>query len=495
MALTAARRIGLVLVAVALLASAPAPEEDELEAAGAKADRPGVGAPKVTDDRPAPAPPVVRVSDGSRELREAELDGSRALAAERGLVFALALGEPSAAAYELRYGGADPSDASARVAPFDGVGDAREARLSAEALADLPPVLRFVVAERTPLFPQDHARGGEPFALILDREAPAAHLVADAPEGAQVPLRWGALDPESPVERYQLMVREEGGPWREWATGTSARSLTFAGAPGRAYAFRVAATDAVGHTGAWSDVATARIPDTAPPNQAPSVAFVAPAGGVATRALDVQLDARDPEGGAPLVRICAHDAATDALLACLHEGTQTRLTLPDAALPDGPLRLRARATDGSLEAVATSGVFVLDRVAPRLVEALAAPGDDGVAIRLATSGEATAANATLATADGRRLGVVPLVGGLDAWSARVSLLPGRYHATYQARDAAGNVAGMTTILEVPGAPAPPSPAPAAAASPAPGRVRVEPRDVPAPFAGVALLAAALAWRR
>jgi flagellar hook assembly protein FlgD len=89
--------------------------------------------------------------------------------------------------------------------------------------------------------------------FVNDTTAPDAGIVNLPPTqaNAMFPVSWTAVDDSGSVASYDVQVSVDGGPWSDWLTGTTQTSAQYAGATGHTYAFRVRATDAAGHVGAY----------------------------------------------------------------------------------------------------------------------------------------------------------------------------------------------------------------------------------------------------
>lgn len=90
----------------------------------------------------------------------------------------------------------------------------------------------------------------------VDAEGPRAQLQGlPATASGPVTVRWTAQDtPGAGVAQVRVLVSENDGPFGLWhVAGPDETSRTFTGTPGRRYAFRVQAVDAVGNEGPASD--------------------------------------------------------------------------------------------------------------------------------------------------------------------------------------------------------------------------------------------------
>ncbi len=98
--------------------------------------------------------------------------------------------------------------------------------------------------------------------FVDDTNPPAAGITALAPmqTSAAFTVAWTAVDDLSGVSTIDVEVATDGGAWTPWQTGVTTTSATFTGASGHSYAFRVRATDGLGHVGAFA--AGAAVPET-----------------------------------------------------------------------------------------------------------------------------------------------------------------------------------------------------------------------------------------
>lgn len=67
---------------------------------------------------------------------------------------------------------------------------------------------------------------------------------------------WSSWD-DSSIKGYDVQVSVDGGAWTSWLTGTTLTSSVYLGTNGRAYAFRVRATDIHGNVSAWNGASPA----------------------------------------------------------------------------------------------------------------------------------------------------------------------------------------------------------------------------------------------
>jgi hypothetical protein len=95
---------------------------------------------------------------------------------------------------------------------------------------------------------------------VLDAAGPPSALLGPASVRllqTSVRVRWRALDSWSDVAGAKVQVRAtkwNGRPGARRLVPHAANSATLTGRPGTSYCFRVAATDTVGNTGAWSPI-------------------------------------------------------------------------------------------------------------------------------------------------------------------------------------------------------------------------------------------------
>jgi spore germination protein YaaH len=67
-------------------------------------------------------------------------------------------------------------------------------------------------------------------------------------------VSWKGYD-DTAVASYDVQVSRDGGGWATWLTDVTRTSDVYLGSDGHTYAFRVRATDSLGNTSAWDDVA------------------------------------------------------------------------------------------------------------------------------------------------------------------------------------------------------------------------------------------------
>ena len=103
-----------------------------------------------------------------------------------------------------------------------------------------------------PTFKQNQRRSG----TWGDDTTPDARFVAAPPAtGAATALEWAADDPgsfPSGIAHFDLDVREDGGPWQRWLSGTRRDGATLHLRPGTVTLVRVRAVDRAGNVGRWS---------------------------------------------------------------------------------------------------------------------------------------------------------------------------------------------------------------------------------------------------
>ena len=92
--------------------------------------------------------------------------------------------------------------------------------------------------------------------FLDDHTAPLAGVRALSPTQSAETfwVSWVGTD-ESGIAGYDVQVSIDGGPWLDWATGTTETSLPYNGAAGHGAAFRVRAHDTHGNVSPW-DVAS-----------------------------------------------------------------------------------------------------------------------------------------------------------------------------------------------------------------------------------------------
>ena len=88
--------------------------------------------------------------------------------------------------------------------------------------------------------------------FLSDRTPPVTGVVTlpqrQRDEGFRV--AWTSYD-DSSIRAYDVQVSIDGGGWATWLAGTTATSAVYLGTNGRAYAFRVRASDVHGNVSAW----------------------------------------------------------------------------------------------------------------------------------------------------------------------------------------------------------------------------------------------------
>ena len=91
--------------------------------------------------------------------------------------------------------------------------------------------------------------------FITDTKPPEVSIVrlSSGQTSPGFTVKWTGTD-DSAIARYDVQVSTNGGTWAGLLTGTTATSAVFPGADGKAYAFRVRATDVKGNTSAWANV-------------------------------------------------------------------------------------------------------------------------------------------------------------------------------------------------------------------------------------------------
>ena len=89
--------------------------------------------------------------------------------------------------------------------------------------------------------------------FLVDKAAPVAGIkalaVTQRDEGFVV---WWVAKDVSSIASYDIQVSVDGGGWHTWLSKTRRTSEVYPGRDGKAYAFRVRATDSKGHTGSWN---------------------------------------------------------------------------------------------------------------------------------------------------------------------------------------------------------------------------------------------------
>jgi spore germination protein YaaH len=89
--------------------------------------------------------------------------------------------------------------------------------------------------------------------FLTDHNPPKAGIVNMAPSQVNeaFTVSWTGRDDWSGIKSYDIQVSQDGGPWNDWLTGTTATSSSFDGSNHHSYAFRARATDGAGNVGNW----------------------------------------------------------------------------------------------------------------------------------------------------------------------------------------------------------------------------------------------------
>lgn len=503
----------IALVVAAAFVVVPRPDAAPLDAHGLPIDMPTLAMkeptrPELDDatdpeiataDSPSAPMRLWLVANGQTHEQDA-LNGTLVVKADEGVLVKLLTATRAGTEHELRYGGDEPWKNAATAIRFESDGVHMVANVTRAHLANLSSAdLTFVVATTTGGItkPSSFAgRDGKPFHVVVDTDPPRMAAQTGAVSGANVQVVWAGADRESAIAWYRAQFRENGGAWQPWISEIHETGATYSGKAGATYAFRLAAVDSVGHLSEWATTDAVKIDERAPANRAPTLELLAPADGIATRAIEVAVLAADPDATTPLVKACASVEGGEQV--CAPESTSSILPLDVSALPDGPVTIRVGASDGSLSAPPIDRTVTLDRAPPTMRDVRAEPAANGASLSLVS--EATAVNADVARADGTRVGTIPLASEAGVWTATPELPPGDYEIVFAARDAAGNVGEVVERLSLPAAdaPAPESTHVDASAPPAPETVAPQsqqrtPLPVVASLAGALLVA--LARRR
>ncbi|HUR70308.1 MAG TPA: fibronectin type III domain-containing protein [Candidatus Thermoplasmatota archaeon] len=461
--------------------------------------------------------PVVSATDGARTATGAQLDGDAVLDGLKSITVHVYPGasSPLASTWELWWSPTDPTGATATKVAMTGSEGAFSATLAPGALAGLAraAMVQFVVAETSAGKTTLHANGADPFAFVPDRDAPTASIAASSLAGVHIGVSWTGQDGDSAVKSYHVESRDGGGAWATWLDSTHETGATFSGVPGHAFSFRVTAIDPVGHASEASVTAPVSVPTDAAPDQAPLLTLLAPvAGSVFGRSIPVELDASDPDGTQPMVKVCLRKEGATVDLACPYEGKPNGIAIDAARMADGKYRLHAIATDGTLSTEVTSGAFALDRAPPMFRGAGGDAVSAGVLLTASLDKDATRVRADVG---GHEVALADDGQGADAraadgvWSALTTLPPGEFPVTFRATDANGNEATLakTIVVPKPQAAVPPGSKPGATPTPSAPPTTPTPappvHDAPAkgvpmaplPAVLVALAALAIALRR
>ncbi|WP_028068063.1 carboxypeptidase regulatory-like domain-containing protein [Solirubrobacter soli] len=275
----------------------------------------------------------------------------------------------------------------------------------------------------------------------VDGAAPAATLtLGTATCEGKLPVSWNGTDTGSGVVSYDVEVSKDGGlTWSKWLADTATTSGTYPGTPGKAYAFRVMARDAVGNqeTAPGTPDATVTLApcDLTPPRTTATLPGGA-VGGWYGGPVDVKLDAVDAPGGSGVKTL-------------RYAGKQvSAATVTERVGAEGVTDFVFSAVDAKGNAEADAHLPVrIDTTAPAIT------GTDGVAYAL---GQAAVPDATCADA-GSGIASCDVPAALDTSAA------GTFSYTVGAADKLGHTATRTFTYTV----AAPQPAPSATPTPTP----------------------------
>ncbi len=94
--------------------------------------------------------------------------------------------------------------------------------------------------------------------FLTDSTPPAAGILPlpSTVNEATFRVAWRGYDDWSGVASYDVQVSDNGGPWKDWLTKTTATSASYPGKGGHGYAFRVRARDGKGNQGGWDVTST-----------------------------------------------------------------------------------------------------------------------------------------------------------------------------------------------------------------------------------------------
>jgi hypothetical protein len=229
---------------------------------------------------------------------------------------------------------------------------------------------------------------GQGYRYRLDKAPPAmgsvTTTVTDPAEPHKLQVSWSARDAASGVASYKVEKRRDSGAWEPWIASTATTSALFTGAPGKSYAFRVGATDAVGNTVPEAMAAvspTHAVPAAqGPENRPPSIQLLQPTGGetfAGVPSVVVKWRASDPDGTQPVINLYLSDNA-GATWQALASPTGTQWTWDVSALAPGDYRLKAEATDGSLASQDTSQRFRVDTSSLGTASTIGGPNAKGL---------------------------------------------------------------------------------------------------------------------
>ncbi len=304
--------------------------------------------------------------------------------------------------------------------------------------------------------------------FVNDTSSPRAGIVALPPTQVSETflVTWTAVDDTSSVVGTDVDVSVDGGPWTPWLTAATSSSAQYAGASGHTYAFRVRATDGLGHAGEFAPADTG----IAPPVLGP--------GGFARVAVDGLTVRAGPDPGAQRVTSLNTGALVAITAGPVNAGgfTWFEVTEPIREWPPvtpvlagvwvaagsaaAPYLLPARAPNSTVVGAAGPDTTPPSLTVKLLGPLFVSPNGDGrldtVEVRGTATGGASWALQITPAADltGAPLRVIGGIGETIAagWDGRAEggvLLPdGLYRLRLVSADAVGNQAAQEWIVQL-----------------------------------------------
>jgi len=290
----------------------------------------------------------------------------------------------------------------------------------------------------------DEVKVNNSFIDTTDALAPSTPtgLTANATAPNSINLNWNAATDNISVSGYDLyrnnaLVATLGAVTNYTDTPVS---------PNFTYQYQVRARDVAGNISGFSATASVTTPaDTTPP----SVTLTSPADGISVSAnVIISADASDNVGVEDVDFL-----VNGNVVGTVGEGGPYRLVWDSTTVPDGQVTITARAVDTSLNTTTSSSRTITvansagDLTPPTLPANFAATA--GGATRVDLSWNASTDNVGITAYDIYRDGA-PLtsVGAVTSYSDSSVATGSSYQYQVQARDAAGNVSGLTSAASV-----------------------------------------------
>jgi len=282
------------------------------------------------------------------------------------------------------------------------------------------------------------------FIDATDSQAPSTPtgLAANATAPNSINLTWNAATDNISVTGYDLY--RNGAPLATLGAVTSYTDIPVS--PNFTYQYHVLARDAAGNVSGPSSIATVTTPaDTTPP----SVTLTAPADGISVSAkVILSADAIDAVGVEDVDFL-----VNGTVVGTVGEGGPYIITWDSTTVPDGSVTITARAVDTSLNETTSSSRTITvnnaggDTTPPTVPANFTATAAGSSQVNL--SWNASADNVAVTGYDIYRDGALLTgVGAVTSYSDTNVVIGATYQYQVLARDAAGNVSGLTSAVSV-----------------------------------------------